>query len=203
MDRRAFFSRGSKKVAEAATKLLDKKIQADAAHWIRPPFAIDEINFLLSCSRCDQCIKACPQQIIFPLPARSGVQVFNTPAMDLLNKSCQLCEDWPCVSACESDALIIPIVKAKQKKKKHKKKKKEKKIWPKIANVFINTKTCMPYNGPECGACRICPVPNAMLWKNEKPMIDNQICTGCGQCLEACIMQPKAIIIQSKYTADH
>ncbi|MDX2506504.1 MAG: hypothetical protein QNL62_18775 [Gammaproteobacteria bacterium] len=222
MDRRAFFTRSAKKVAQGATELLVKKVEENAAHWIRPPFAIDEINFLLTCTRCDQCITACPHQVIFPLPARLGAQVVSTPVLDLLNKSCHLCEDWPCVVACEAQALTIPDLQpesipegvvtkddAESSQMASKTTAIEdpdldetdeiEKQWPKIARVFINTKTCMPYNGPECGACRICPVPGAMIWDREKPIIDDSICTGCALCREACIVEPKAIIVQSKY----
>ncbi len=200
MSRRAFFSRGAEKVAESTAQILAKKAEENAAHWIRPPFAIDEINFLLSCTRCDACIQACPHEVIFPLPARLGAQVVATPVMDLLNRSCHLCEDWPCVTACDTQALTIPdndidkdnIEKdvAGAEAKPHR---------PKIARVFINTQTCMPYNGPECGACAICPVPGAMIWDREKPIINDDICTGCALCREACIVEPKAIIVQSKY----
>jgi ferredoxin-type protein NapG len=249
LDRRGFFSQGTKKISQGATELLAKKAQENASHWIRPPFAVDEINFLLLCTRCNQCISACPDDVIFPLSARLGVQVYKTPAMDLLNKSCQLCKDWPCVNSCETKALEIPSMipsdpldikslakenietdtntdtdtdKASQnkeittqeekkalafKKKLAKKKKKAlKKLMkkqanqlPKIAMAFINLKTCIAYSGPECGACRVCPVPNAMLWIREKPIIDNTICTGCAICRESCITEPKAIIVQSKY----
>ncbi len=226
MDRRAFFSQGTKKVAEGATKLLEKKLKKDAAHWIRPPFAVDEVNFLLACTRCDACITACPYHVIFPLSARLGAYISSTPAMDLLNKSCQLCDDFPCVSVCETNALLIPESTPKLEKKKNKnkteknrnkeeeknkankkkkkpknksKKQKNKKQWPKIAKVFINSMTCLAYSGPECGACRVCPVPNAMIWDREKPIIDASLCTGCAQCRDACIIEPKAIVVQSLY----
>ncbi len=214
MDRRAFFTHSAKKVAQSATELLVKRVKENAAHWIRPPFAIDEFNFLLTCTRCDLCISACPYGIIFPLPARLGAQVTSTPVLDLLNKSCHLCEDWPCVNACEAHALIIPNSESLLNQEAciedeiegeieatttevYELDESNEKQWPKIARVFINTNTCMPYNGPECGACRICPVPGAMIWDQERPIIDDNICTGCALCREACIVEPKAIIVQS------
>ena len=69
-----------------------------------PPFAVDELDFLLACTRCDKCIEACPHDVLFKLPARTGLQAAGTPAMDLLNRGCHLCRDWPCVAACEPDA---------------------------------------------------------------------------------------------------
>ena len=55
------------------------------------------------------CIKACPHEIVFPLSPNNGAEVMNTPALDLLNKGCHLCEDWPCVNACETNALKIVV----------------------------------------------------------------------------------------------
>ena len=56
--------------------------------------------------------------------------------------------------------------------------------------------SCLPYLGPECGACNgYCPVPGAMHWQHERPSINDALCTGCGLCREACVIEPKAISI--------
>jgi len=154
---------------------------------IRPPYAQDELNFLLSCTRCDACVEACPHDVIFKLSGRLGAQVAGTPAMDLLNKGCHMCEDWPCVGACEANALQIPEQLEDDDQ-----------TLPFIARVTINTKTCLPYSGPECGACEYaCPVPGALKWDMTRPVIDTEICTGCGLCREACIVSPGAVLISS------
>lgn len=196
MDRREFFRRSAGKAARTVTEHVNNKVLQDAAHWIRPPFAVDELDFLLACTRCDACIKACSYQVIFPLPARRGAQVMSTPVMDLLNRGCHLCEDWPCVQACETGALKQPVVEANNDSGSEI----QPVRWPKLARAIIDEKTCLPYAGPECGACRgSCPVPEALLWTSEKPAIDETLCTGCGLCREACIVEPKAIRVQSKY----
>jgi len=210
MDRRSFFTRGAGEVAHAVTKHAAQKARENASRWIRPPFAIDELDFLLDCTRCNKCIDACPENIIFPLSATLGVKVFNTPAMDLLNHGCHLCEGWPCVKACETDALILPVPSINQQTRNQIEEGISNKstdanasirILPVISTVTIDSKTCLPYSGPECGACRICPVEGAMIWEMEKPEINPLICTGCALCREACIVEPKAINVQSKYKA--
>ena len=217
VDRRAFFTKGVGKAAKAISEHTAKKARENAEHWIRPPFAIEELDFLLACSRCGDCIKACPHDVIFPLPSRLGAKVFSTPGMNLVSQGCHLCEDWPCVQACEPKALLYPVEKTalddsgqvatagavqldqgadsfENKDAAH-----QKRILPKIATVFINKETCLPYSGPECGACRVCPVPGAMTWYMEKPEINQALCTGCALCREACIVEPKAVHIQSIY----
>ncbi len=195
MDRRSFFTRGADKVAQKVTNHAIEKVREDASRWIRPPFAIEELDFLMGCSRCGDCVKACLHEIIFPLSSRLGVKVFNTPAMDLNNHGCHLCEDWPCVRVCEKQVLKLPLLNEEEKDElqatDH--------PLPKIAKVTINKKTCLPYSGPECGACRVCPVQGAMTWDMEKPVINAEICTGCALCREACIVEPKAINVQSIY----
>jgi ferredoxin-type protein NapG len=187
MDRRAFFKLGAEKISKTAVKLVDDKVNQRASHWIRPPYALDELEFLLACTRCDKCIEACPHDVVFKLPAKLGVQVVGTPAMDLLNKGCHLCKDWPCVEACEPRALQFPEVE-------------EGEVLPlaKLAYAEINTQTCLPYSGPECGACESsCSVEGALKWDMTKPYIDPELCTGCGLCREACIVDPKAVNIKS------
>ena len=190
MDRREFFKAGLQKATETAVQLADETVAQRASHWLRPPFAQAELEFLLACTRCDKCIEACPHDVIFNLPARLGAQVAGTPAMDILNKGCHLCDDWPCVNACEPKALQLPVPAEDTAPP-----------LPKLAYAEINTSSCLPYQGPECGACKpACPVPGAMTWDREKPQINPEFCTGCGLCREACIVEPKAVNISSLYS---
>jgi len=189
MDRREFFRRSIKKATNSIVKEVDSRISKKASHWIRPPYAIAELDFLLACTRCGDCITACPPAIIFPLPARLGADVVNTPALDLVNKGCRLCSDWPCVQACTVAALKIPDHTENDDV-----------VLPRLARARIDEMHCLPYSGPECGVCvDICPVNGAMSLVNEKPVIHAKICTGCGLCREHCVVDPKAILITSIY----
>lgn len=197
MDRRAFFKNAFRKTAEKAVELIDKKVTDEAVRWIRPPYALDELDFLLSCTRCDACIDACPHDVVFPLSATLGVCVAGTPALDLLNKGCHLCEDWPCVNACEPKALVFPLLASETEKQDQDQTNKVIEIkplpLPKLAVVTINPQTCFPYSGPECGACNRCPVEGALLWDQQRPSINQEKCVGCGLCREFCIVEPKAV----------
>ncbi len=205
MDRRSFFRNAFKKTSKKAIEYAEKKVKQRALHWIRPPYAVNELDFLLRCTRCNDCLDACPHNVIFPLEGRLGGSVVGTPALDLLNKGCHLCEDWPCVNACEKKALAFPEIKdnSDQEDKEDKEDKEEnkqtKKIpLPKLAKATIDSKSCFPYSGPECGACNICPVPNALQWDQQRPYINQENCTGCGLCREACVVNPPAIHITTR-----
>jgi len=196
LDRRAFFTRGAGKAAQAITKHVADQARKNATRWIRPPFAIEELDFLLACDRCAQCIDACPYHVIFPLSSKLGIKVYATPAMDLLNQGCHLCEGWPCVQSCTRGALKPPDNQESERDKEPGKKVGSR-ILPVLAVVSINEENCLPYSGPECGACNICPVQGAMSWEMQKPVINSLLCTGCALCREACIVEPKAILVKS------
>ncbi len=189
MDRRQFFRTTLGKASQAVVEHVDRKVARHAARWVRPPFAQPEIEFLLVCTRCNECIEACPHDVIFPLPPRCGTKFTGTPALDLVNRGCHLCEDWPCVASCKSGALKPPESTEDDPPPV-----------PVLARAWIDTTQCLPYQGPECGACAgSCPVPDALLWDGPRPRIDIDVCVGCGLCREACITEPKAVSIESLY----
>ena len=110
MDRREFFRSALRRGAKTVVDHAEEKVEQQAKRWIRPPFAVNELDFLLACSRCGDCVPACPHNVVFTLPARLGSSVVGTPALDLVNKGCHLCEEWPCVQACNDGALLLPAI---------------------------------------------------------------------------------------------
>ena len=104
--RRHFFSKVLKKTGGITINEVERQAEKVARRYVRPPGASTELDFLSHCTRCGECIPACPHGTIFPLGAHTGVAV-NTPALDLINKACHLCDDFPCISACETDALNL------------------------------------------------------------------------------------------------
>ncbi len=180
MKRRDFFRFGVHKAARIVSHVALEKFPGKTRSWIRPPFAPGEIAFEQACTRCDACIEACTYDVLFRLTEDHGRREAGTPAMDLMNKGCRMCADWPCVTVCEPGALKLPDQAETQ---------------PKLARVSINPEICLPYSGPECGACaHACPVPGALEWQGgTKPVINQDLCTGCAMCREACIVDPKAV----------
>jgi len=161
MDRRQFFRRGLDKIANAVADAADARARRKAQRWIRPPYAHDELDFLLTCTRCDECMQACPHDVIFPLPLSCGAEVAGTPALDVLTRGCHLCQDWPCVKACTSGALTQPSGSAARQGAGDEAG--SEKALPLLAVAAIDSDLCLPYRGPECGACRdSCPIPGAL-----------------------------------------
>lgn len=181
MDRRAFLLGGISKAGKTAVNFLDQSINIPV-RWVRPPFALVEPEFLLSCTRCNACIDACPEHALFPLRAKEFPPATGTPALDVLEKACALCKDWPCVMACDVGALLKPD---------------DKRSMPKFqVSLTVNEEICLPYQGPECGVCiNACTIPGALEWKLGAPVINQTSCIGCGCCRQSCITQPKAISV--------
>lgn len=154
--------------------------------WFRPPFALEESDFIEKCTRCNACEQACTHEVIFPYSAKMGILLARTPAMDLVNKGCRLCSDWPCVQACPEEALGIPKVTDPLDHLR-------------LARVSINENRCLSHlQQQDCRQClESCPVVRAMDHKRGGPMINSANCVGCALCLEACIVEPKAIEIRA------
>lgn len=183
-DKGEFFRRTGRKAVEQAIKVAGERMALRAACWIRPPYALVELEFLLACTRCDACREACPHGLIFPLSARVGLAAAATPALDLSKEGCRLCADWPCVAACEPGALKRPEGDPGL---------------PRLGVARVDPEVCRPYRGSDCRACAdSCPVPGAMEWRQGRPRINPAVCVGCGLCRAACVLESKAIEIHSR-----
>ncbi len=143
---------------------------------IRPPGAVDEGGFLDACTRCAECVSACPHDAIHLAPDRFRV-ARGTPIIDPAIQPCLMCEDTPCVSACPTGALLPTQPRA-------------------IASATIQTWTCLAHQGGICFACvEQCPVPGAITMNSGKPEIDPAVCTGCGVCHYVCPAPENAVRI--------
>lgn len=143
---------------------------------LRPPGAIDEPAFLEGCTRCNDCAKVCPVDAIFPAPAIMGA-IRDTPMIDPMSAACVMCEDMPCIAACEPKVLRAEA-------------------GLKMGVAKIKPMNCLAFGGTICTVCsERCPVEGAITIVQGRPIIEEDICTGCGTCQYVCPAPYNAIAI--------
>lgn len=132
--------------------------------WLRPPGAVPESMFLDRCTRCGDCAKACPHSAVTVHP-RNGFPILlpdQTP--------CYLCDDVPCIAACETDALVavehIEDVR--------------------MGLAVVSPKACTAEQG--CNACvSQCPTHAlSMDFDGFRVIVSESRCVGCGICEYTC-----------------
>jgi len=135
----------------------------------RPPGAVAEGQFLASCTRCGDCVTACPPNAIQWAPPASGEQRAGTPYIDPIRQPCVMCTDTPCITACDPGVLRMELPHV-------------------MADARIDTTACLPWNGQPCSLCiDQCPVAGAIdVDESARPTINPTACTGCGVCVQVC-----------------
>lgn len=140
---------------------------------LRPPWAVEEEKFLQACTRCNDCITACPENIL--------VERHGRPQVDFFRGECTFCGE--CVAACQKNALVAPPPDMEQK--------------PWLLTAAIGH-GCLAGKGVYCRACGEVCAPRAIGFRMEqglpKPAIQANLCHGCGACVRVCPVG--AVVVQ-------
>ncbi len=145
----------------------------------RPPHAVPESEFLAGCTRCADCIEACPPHAIFNAPDDFGL-IAGSPIIDAEEQPCIMCEDVPCVHACEAGVLRLdaPL---------------------QMGLAEIDSSLCFAFQGKQCSECvQQCPVEGAISLTHDKPHVQEDSCTGCGMCIYVCPSEPQTIRVRPR-----
>jgi len=149
---------------------------ADALALLRPPGAVAEPDFLDACTRCGDCAEGCPHDVIFEAPARMR-EAEGTPMIDPARSPCRMCEDMPCITACETGALRGEAPAA-------------------LGTARVSKMDCLNRLSTTCSVCvERCPVPEAIGFVGDLPEVNERLCTGCGYCQHVCPAPQNAILI--------
>jgi polyferredoxin len=164
---------------------------------MRPPGSVAEPEFLAKCIKCDQCINACPTNVLQPATfAEGGFEGLWTPVMNFNIAHCQLKCNL-CSEVCPTGAIRRITVAEKLGKGEF-----QRQGPVRLGTAFINTNRCLPWaNQIPCVVCEeVCPVsPKAIQTYDEeekdvygqmvilnKPFIVPDLCIGCGICQAEC-----------------
>ncbi len=173
---------------------------------LRPPGALDEFAFLTACTRCGDCIPACPQDAILKGGPGMGLGL-NAPYIDPRSMPCFLCTDLPCIKACpeEAQALVWP---------KRTLKSGEELDGPRavqMGTAKIKASLCLTFEREDhsAQACRTCvdrcPYPGVAIRILDTedggiphPEVMDEFCTGCGLCVFGCPTPEPAIVVEPR-----
>ena len=171
---------------------------------LRPPGALEETDFLATCIKCGMCVEACPFDTLV-LAGPGDNKPLGTPFFIPREIPCYMCPDIPCVPVCPTGALDITKVSTNNELDINK---------ARMGVAIVDDKNCIAFWGIQCDACyRACPLMDEAIFlkyeKNErtgkhaflKPVINTDICTGCGLCERACVTKKSAIIILPREVA--
>ncbi|VAY86238.1 Ferredoxin-type protein NapG (periplasmic nitrate reductase) [hydrothermal vent metagenome] len=171
---------------------------------LRPPAALKEEDFLSTCIKCGMCVEACPfNTLVLAKPGSN--KPLGTPYFEPRQIPCYMCPDIPCVPVCPTGALDATSVSTNKKLDINK---------SKMGVAIVDDKNCIAFWGIQCDACyRACPLMDEAIYlkyeKNErtgkhaflKPIVNSDICTGCGLCEHACVTKEAAIIVLPRKVA--
>ncbi len=162
--------------AQAALDAVQQQAQenmrrAVEARPVLPPGAGSLARFRQTCTRCDDCIRACPPMVI----RKAGPETGEHSGYPLLlpdEGPCRLCDGFPCVAACSPGALS-PVTRSLVR----------------LGVADVRTADCLLSSGQPCDYCvRACPErPRALAWSAAgPPEVSRERCTGCGECAWIC-----------------
>ena len=201
MKRQHFFSRGLRELGYSflntpAGRFVDRRLiglasilapegiltfpsgKAPPAALPRPPGATADFN--QKCTRCNDCVLACPHGTLFQFDKDRG-PVLNPNAV-----ACHLCEDWPCIDACETGALL-PLAEGEV---------------PAFGMATLHEDYCLNSaqkstgnrQSDPCSLCEsACPIADTVSFQDHLPVFA-ETCNGCGLCVAACPTQALEVV---------
>lgn len=120
---------------------------------IRPPGALEELEFLQRCIKCDQCIRVCPTNVLQPAWFEGGLEGLWSPILNFRMGHCQL-HCTACGHVCPTGAIQQISVERKLG------------LGPfadqgpiKVGTAHFDTGRCLPYSkNIPCVVCEeVCP----------------------------------------------
>lgn len=184
IDRRKFLTGAIGGVAAAALVKTDFGKKMPYQRLIRPPAALPEEQFTSVCIRCGECMKVCRTCGLQPTLFEGGIAGLMAPRLipiaGYCDSACNMCQQ-----VCPTGAIQPFAIEEK-------------------SNIILGTaqidrSACIAwYNEQYCLVCQEhCPY-GAIYWKQIegrlRPMVDEDLCVGCGYCENVCPVKPKSAI---------
>jgi ferredoxin len=150
----------------------------DENYPVLPPGADNKKTFSSLCTRCYACVNVCPTKILtVEFPKNADVARWFQPEMNGYKGTCQ--------ESCNNCTQVCPVgaIKKLSFKEKHS---------TQIGIAEVNKSKCIAWNdGEYCMVCdEFCPYRAIDVNPSEsglaRPVVNPEICRGCGICQNAC-----------------
>ncbi len=147
-------------------------------HWIRPPGALPEDQFMGQCCRSGECVRVCPVQCI--KIDYSGQDGGGAPYILAESQACTLCDGLLCMHSCPTGAL-----QSTDKQDIN------------MGRAVVHYDRCLRTIGQECSICvDKCPLGSAAIQIiSGSVQVMDPGCVGCGTCEQECPTYPRSITV--------
>jgi polyferredoxin len=181
-------------VALFRSDLLAKR---ESPFLLRPPGTREtnaDVVSLTQCTRCGECVRACPTGAIQPAVLQAGFQGLGTPVLVPRIGYCDYACN-ACGAICPTQAIPLLTLEDKQRQV--------------IGKAYIDENRCLPWSDHQpCVVCEeMCPVPDKAIRLEERevwtpdgattmllPHVERDLCIGCGICEYRCPVSGDAAI---------
>ena len=167
------------------TSARDRTLKVSSDRLIRPPGAKPENAFVNACMRCGECMAVCPTNTLQPALGEGGMEALGTPILvPRIGPCTQMCNS--CGDVCPSRAIEPFAI--------------EEKAHLYLGTAVVDRNKCIAWaEGKQCIVCDEACSYHAFKPDREtavgRPIVDPEICVGCGQCEFVCPVEPRAAIL--------
>lgn len=166
ISRRSVIVAGASALTLSVAGVFARSAHAQPLTLLVPPGA-DRQSFLARCIHCGLCINTCHAHCISLVDFDIETLDSRLPVLDFTEGSCDFCKQ--CAQVCPTGALsvwpddVLPVIGVAQ----------------------INPDTCLAFGKGGCNRCyEVCPY-EAITW-DDHPVVDVNLCVGCGVCEFEC-----------------
>ena len=165
----------------------NRTTRIEKQHQCSPPGSVSLKHFNNTCTACNLCVAACPGGVLQPSFLQYGLEGFLQPYMEPEKGYCSF-DCTKCSDVCPCGAILPLSI--------------EKKHTTQIGIAHFVEHNCVVFReGTLCGACsEHCPTKALQMIPFGKdlniPVVDSELCIGCGACEHVCPADPKAIFVE-------